>query len=76
MIDRMRYLSPILAKSFVGLDVRTRSDLALQPGGEGGLGCDFAGGAKTGDYGCRVVAFGIGEVAEVEGGFYGWGGGG
>lgn len=49
---------------------------ALQPGGEGGLGGDLAGVAEAGDDGGGVVAGWVGEVLEVEGGFYAGVGGG
>ena len=59
----------VLAQLGVRLDGGARGDFAFQPGGEGGLLRDGAGGAEAGDEGGGVVGGGVGEVAEVEGGF-------
>ena len=61
----------VLGELLVGLHGGAGGDFAFQPGGEGGLLCDFAGGFEAGDDGGRVVAFGVGEVLEVERGFDG-----
>ncbi len=76
MVDGVGDLAAVLAELGVGGDVGARGDLAFEPGGEGGLLGDFAGGAEAGDDGGGVVAGGVGEVAEVEGGFDGGVGGG
>ena len=69
MIDRVRDLARIGANIGVRLDVGAGCDFAFEPGGKGRLFSDVAGGADTRDESGGVVAFGIGEVIEVEGGF-------
>lgn len=68
----MRDPAPVLGELLVGLDLWSRSDFLGEPLGEGLLLGDFAGGFETGDDGGCVVAFGIREVLEVEGGLDGW----
>lgn len=67
----MRGSAAVLAELFVRGDGGAGGDFALEPGAEGVLGGDFAGGAEAGDDGGGVVAGGVGEVLEVEGGFVG-----
>lgn len=68
----MRDAAAVRTQLGVRLQGRARGDLALEPGREGGLLRDFAGGAQAGDEGRGVVAGGVGKVLEVEGGFDGW----
>ena len=67
----MRDSAPVFAQLFVAGDGRAGGDFPLQPGGEGGLFCDFARGAEAGHDGRGVVARRVAEVFEIEGGFHG-----
>lgn len=68
----MRHAAAVRAQLGVGLQGGPRRDFAFEPGGEGRLLCDFAGGAQAGDEGGGVVAFGVGKVLEVQSGLDGW----
>lgn len=68
----MRHAAAVRAQLGVGLQGWARGDFAFEPGGEGRLLCDFAGGAQAGDEGGGVVAFGVGKVLKVESGLDGW----
>ena len=61
----------VLAQGGAGGDGGAGRDFAFDPGAEGFLGRDAAGGFEAGDEGGGVVAGGVGEVFEVEGGFDG-----
>lgn len=56
----------VLGELLVGLQLRARSDLALDPVLEGCLLSDLAGGLETSDDSRSIVSFRIGEVAEVQ----------
>lgn len=58
----------VLAQLLVSLDLGARRDFALDPVLEGGLLGNLARGFEACDDGGSVVALGVGEVAEVEGG--------
>lgn len=72
----MRNATTVLGELLVGLDLGAGRNFALEPVLEGSLLCDFARGLEACDDGRGVVAFGVGEVAEVEGGLDGGVGGG
>lgn len=61
----------VFAEVGVRLDRGAGGYFPCEPGGEGGLFCDLAGEAEAGDDGGGVVAVGVGEVSEIEGGFHG-----
>jgi hypothetical protein len=76
MVNRMCCPTSIFRQLLVCSDGRAGGNFALDPVAEGGLCGDLSGGFEAGDDGGGVVAFRVGEVAEVEGGFYcGVGGG-
>lgn len=62
----------VFTELFVRGDGGAGGDFAFEPGGEGGLGCDLAGGAQAGDDGGGIVSRGVGEVFEIQGWFDGW----
>ena len=64
----MRDSSTVLRKFLVSLDFWSWRDFFLEPVAEGGLFGDFTRGFEARDDGGCVVAFGVGEVAEIEGG--------
>lgn len=68
MVDGVGDLSTILGELLIRLDGGAGGDFSEEPVGEWGLLCDFSGGFETRDDGRGVVAFGVGKVAEVEGG--------
>lgn len=72
----MSCFAAVFAQFGVGLDGGSGGYFFSEPVGEGGLLGYFASGAETGNDGRGVVAFWIGEVAEVKGGFDGGIGGG
>ena len=72
VVHRVCDFSPVLAERGVAGDGRTGGHFSLDPGLEGFLFRDAACGFQPGDNGCGVVAFGIGEVFEIQGGFHGW----
>lgn len=61
----------VFAELLIGLNAGAGRNFALQPFGEGGLLGNFAGSLEAGHDGGGVVAFGVGEVAEIEGGLDG-----
>lgn len=67
----MRDAAAILAEFVVGLDFGAGGDFALDPVLEGRLLGDFARGFEARDDGGCVIAFGVGEVAEVQRGLDG-----
>lgn len=67
----MGHAPGILAQVLIGLDIRTGRDLALDPILKGGLLGDPAGGAQAKHKRGGIIAFGVGEVAEIQGGFDG-----
>lgn len=76
VVHGVGHTTAVLGQLLVGLHLGTRGDLALDPLLEGRLLGDLTGGLETGHNGGGVVALGIGEVAEVQGGLDGGVGGG
>ena len=76
MVHGMRDAARVLGELLVRLQLIARRDLALDPVLERRLLRDLAGCAQSEHEGRGVVAFGVGEVAEVEGGLHAWVGGG
>lgn len=68
VVDSVCGSSAVFGQLFIGGALGAGGDFALDPVFEGGLLGDLAGGLEAGDDGVGVVAFGVGEVAEVEGG--------
>jgi hypothetical protein len=76
VVNSVSSSATVLRQLLVGGDFRARRNFALDPVAEGGLCGDLSGGFEAGDDGGGVVAFRVGEVAEVEGGLDGGVGGG
>ena len=70
VVDRMGGAATILGQLLVGLDLGARGNLPLDPVLEWRLLGDLPGGLEAGDDGGGIVAFGVGEVAEVQRGLY------
>lgn len=68
MVHGVGGLAGVVAQLRVGLDLGAGGDLLLDPVLEGGLLGDLARGAHAEDERGGVVALGVGEVPEVEGG--------